>query len=55
MIIGKLKSGISGGLITNQCESTTLIVCKNIIEKLVTIALLLKELNIIKGGQNVTL
>ena len=50
MVIGKSKSSVSGGPSANQYEFSILIVCKNIVENFVTIALLLKELIILLKG-----
>ena len=50
MVIGKSKSSVSGGPSANQYEFSILIVCKNIVENFVTIALLLKELMILLKG-----
>ena len=51
MIIGKSKSGVSGGPSVNQYEFCTTTVCKNIVEKFAIIRiLLLKELMILLKG-----
>ena len=50
MVIGKSKSSVSGGPSVNWYEFSILIVCQNIVENFVVIALLLKELMILLKG-----
>ena len=47
MVIGKSKSSVSGGSSVNWYKFSILIVCKNIVENFVAIALLLKEFMIL--------
>ena len=47
MVIDKSNKGISSGPSANQYEFFTSTVCKNVVEKFVTIALFLKELIIL--------